>query len=571
MGIDDIDYLKKNSVKQSYIFLTDSADRDRRSYPTPSEYVVEFTRPFEKVVGLEVLDASIPRTMYNVDVINNEIRFFIHDSTVDTATFDPSRCKTASIPPGEYTIQTLVPAINRILRMRVNDDENQPDVFIVAETTTNPPDVESKIQFRCPYPFFLDMTASTIAETLGFDTHIDPAEASVTLLSRRYDAPIPDQVKLYHSVGAPPEIALGAERTLLEGPRGVIRSANISDTAFVAQRFVAPASCYFTQFFVALTTANVTLNGGATWEIRRGTALAPNMSPSSLVAQGVVAVSFVDGTLSDSTPLAQVTQLSPNQYYWLLLKNANAAPGNDLRVFYNDVLTQETTFLVSTDTGVSWASVDDLDNQIYFQMSVTITAKDAYNLLTAPGIYSLVGPRYIVLRCPEIEENSFRSLAYSKHHLGLAKFRLGVVGYSENRLDYSKVPTREFHPIGKLSRLTLRFELSNGQLYDFKGVNHTITFAIHYYEPTAQNMFQQSILNPNYDGDFLNYMYKQEQQESDSDDQEEDFSRDRLRDYSYQEVKYHPENQRRRDLEFLYDEERFGDGLWMEGEYANRG
>ncbi len=557
MGIEDVDYLKRHSVKQSYVFMTDSADRDRRSYPTPSEYVMEFTQPFQKVVGLEVLDASIPRTMYNVDAINNQISFFIHDSSLSMSDFDPSRCVTATISPGEYTIQTLVPALNRVLSMHVNNDGSQPIAYIVAETTTNPPDVESKVRFRCPYPFYLNMdsVASTMAETLGFDTHVDPAEALVPELQRRYEAPTPDQVKLYHSVDIAPEVMMGAERILFQGPRGVIRSVPISVSQYAAQRFVPPANCYFTQCFVALTTENVSANSGATWELRRGSAEAPDMTPEARLAQGTVAVSYVDGTLSDSTPTNIRQLLIAEQYYWIVL----TSDGDDLRVYYNDDLNTETTFKTSSN-GTTWSSIDADD--IYYQISMNIIAKDEYHVLSAPGLYSLVGPRYIVLRCPEIEENSFRSLAYSKHHLGLAKFRLGVVGYSENRLDFSKVPTREFHPIGKLSRLTLRFELSNGTLYDFKGVNHTITFAIHYYEPTSQNMFQQSILNPNYDGNFLEYMYRQEQQESDSDDQEEDFSRDRLRDYRVQEVLHHPETQRRRDLERLFDEETFENEEW---------
>lgn len=560
MGIDDIDYLKKHSVKQSYIFMTDSADRDRRAYPTPSEYVVNFTKPFEKVVGLEVLDASIPRTMYNIDVINNQLAFFIHDDTIDKTTFDTTLCKTVTIPPGEYTIQTLIPALTNALNMHVNDDNTKPLVTIVAESTTNPPDVESKLKFRCPYPFFLDMNplASTIAEALGFDTHVDRKEAAIPELQRRYDAPVAEDVTLYHSVDIIPSVALGSERILMEGPRGVIRKLPIHGQNYVAQRFIAPANCYFTQFYVALTTENVSLNAGATWELRSGTAESPDMTEDGLKDSGTVAVSFVDGTLSDSSLSAIRYFLQPDTYYWIVLKS----DGDDLYAFYNDVLTTETTLRISSDGGDAWSSIDA--EGIFYSLSMNIIAKDPYHVLSAPGIYSLVGPRYIVLRCPEIEENSFRSLAYSKHHLGLAKFRLGVVGYSENRLDYSKVPTREFHPIGKLSRLTLRFELSSGQLYDFKGVNHTITFAIHYYEPSAQNMFQQSILNPNYDGNFLSYMYKQEQQESDSDDQEEDFSRDRLADYSYQEMRYHPENQRRRDLEMLYDAETFEDSSWRE-------
>jgi hypothetical protein len=109
--------------------------------------------------------------------------------------------------------------------------------------------------------------------------------------------------------------------------------------------------------------------------------------------------------------------------------------------------------------------------------------------------------------------------------LGLAKFRLGVVGYSENTLDY-KVPFREFHPIGKLSKLTLSFQRQDGSLYDFKGLNHTIVVAIYYYEVIQKSLFEHSILNPNYKADVVNYLYKQEDQDAESDDQDIDYNRD---------------------------------------------
>ena len=189
-------------------------------------------------------------------------------------------------------------------------------------------------------------------------------------------------------------------------------------------------------------------------------------------------------------------------------------------------------------------------------MSAQIVVKDDYHRIIAPGIYSLIGPRYLTIRCPEIEENSFRSLAFTAHNLGMAKIRLGVVGYSDNRLDYSNVPNREFHPIGKLSRITIRFVLPDGTLYDFKGVNHTITFAIRYYEPTPQTSDMsefRSTMNPNYTPNFVQYMYKQEEQESDSTDQEEDFNRDNF-DYNFESRQRYflPENAERRNRDALY-------------------
>lgn len=550
MTIEDVDYLKANSIRQSYIFLVDSADRDRATYPTPSEYVVEFTAPFRNVIGMEVLDASVPRTMYNVDGINDTLSFFIHTADYPVSSNIFSQCVVRTIPHGEYTVQTLVPALNAVLNMPLNGAAaSQPTASITVEPSTNPADVKSTLRFRCPYPFFLNMGASTIAETLGFDTYTQPSEAAVPATERRYDAPFGgDAPQMYHSVHLP--FADGSnlvpDRVAFEGPRGVLRTLPLgAGGAAVAQRFTVTTAGYLTQVFAALTADAVSDGQAAIWEVRTGSASAPN---GTTVASGTIALSFIDGTLSDSNKVAVLLQ--PNTYYWLVLSANSSA---NMRVFYNDVLTTlGTTLLARASTASAWVAKDA--DTIYYQMSAQIIVKDDYNMLTAPGIYSLIGPRYIVLRCPEIEENSFRSLAYSKHHLGLAKIRLGVVGYSENRLDFSNVPTREFHPIGKLTRITLRFTLPSGQLYDFKGVNHTITFAIHYFEPKQMAAFTQSIINPNYDGNFQKYMYKQEDQEADTSDEEEEYHRDDLEHtYRMHETRYLPENMRIRDLNMLRD------------------
>ena len=70
MSIEDINYLKNNSIKQHYTFLIDSADRDRDKYPNPNKYTIDFTVPFKNVIGMEIIDSSIPRTMYNIDYEN---------------------------------------------------------------------------------------------------------------------------------------------------------------------------------------------------------------------------------------------------------------------------------------------------------------------------------------------------------------------------------------------------------------------------------------------------------------------------------------------------------------------
>jgi hypothetical protein len=567
MPIEDVDYLKQVSTKQSYMFLVDSADRTRATYPTPSEYVVDFTTPFQKVVGLEVVDASIPRTMYNIDSINNRLTFYIHSVNIDPSTMnvDTIPWKTVEIPLGDYTIQTLVAVLNEVLVMNLDDNTNHPSAAITVETTTNPPDIQSTLRFRCPYPFFLAMGKSTVAESLGFDLFTQTSEATKPILEQRYTAPFQQDAlaltseesktspitRMYHSVDVDPSIAMSTERIVFDGPRGVLRKIPVDTlTKKVAQRFYMSMDGYLTQVYAALTTPEGSVSTSPVhWQVFASTSPnPPDITTTSPIAQGTIAISFIDGGLSDSNIVREF--LEGGKYYWLVLFVTTTVPVAS--VYYNDVLDSESSLFVSSDSGSSWNVAADSEG-IFYQMCARIIVKDRYHVVTAPGIYSLIGPRYIVLRCPEIEENSFRSLAYSKHHLGLAKFRLGVVGYSDNRMDFSKVPLREFHPIGRLNKLTLRFELPSGELYNFRGINHTITFAIHYYEPLPRAPPKEFLMNPNYNPDFIKYMYLQEDQEGDSDDQSEELSRDRMMDYRQAELMYLPDNVRLRDLQQLYD------------------
>jgi hypothetical protein len=159
----------------------------------------------------------------------------------------------------------------------------------------------------------------------------------------------------------------------------------------------------------------------------------------------------------------------------------------------------------------------------------------------APGMMYLLGNKYVVLKCPEIEQHLYRSLSYSKYNMGLAKLRLNSYGYNDEKTSFLKVPTREFHPIGKLSKMTLRFETNTGELYDFKGVNHNIVFALYYYEPKQLNKVTISKLNPDYNPDFVKYLRSQDDQQeesNDSEDDENDLSRDNIQIYKKRELEY---------------------------------
>jgi hypothetical protein len=379
MSIEDINYLKKNSIKQTYNFLIDSKDRDRLTYPNPNNYTVSFSTPFKNVTGIEVLDASIPRTMYSIDTNNNSLIYYIgndNDSIIQNGLSnieinnkiipDTRLFNKFNMEIGDYTIQTLIPRFNDL--MIINN------IDLELTSLTNPPELKNKIKFTSTKPFILDMTNSTIAESLGFDLYTQPTE-------------------------------------------------NLNPE---------PSYKYFDKY------------------------------------------------------------------------NSN----ENFRKIYHSVYNED----------------------------------EQKHRIVSPGIIYLLGNRYILLRCPEIEQHLFSSLSFSKYNLGLAKFRLNSYGYNDEKLELTKTPLREFHPIGKLPKMTLKFETAEGDLYDFKGVNHNILFSIYYYQPIGNNIFDKSILNPNYNADFINYLYTNDEQEELDKENDEEFSRDNIEIYKKKELEYNNNN-----------------------------
>lgn len=712
MPIEDVDYLKQNSIVQSYIFLVDSKDRDHETYPTPSEYVTTFTAPFTNVIGLQLIDASVPRTMYSVDVYNNTISFYIHSYGNTSALSNSSNYRTVEIDPGNYTIQTLLPALTSALTMNVDSNVLNPVATITAKSVSNPPEQKNKIEFRCPYPFAFDMKNSTISETLGFDLFpystevykyrkfdmpasqsnqqvfhsvnittsnstyntgqvsfcnilVQPFVASNSAayavegsnyVAQRFTVPAKTYVKNvavalsgYSSNVVPYSICAGSSNSpaldqvlassviytsgassngdiaasviqspvlansnsyywlvtgnnssntgvyynsnagisgtvllsssnlgtswsgtinsqlvttisgdllysnpilsdpynLFVGPRGVLRKLDLSSTQLVAQRFAVSTKTFLKTVYAAFAADS---GYPVPFTVRIGSDTQPYMSSDYLLLSSNMNIDYVNGTLSENT-LSTPVLLMENLYYWIVFGGDQMS--GTTSIYYNDInpYIGLHTLYSSSNSGAAWTTPDVAD--INYQLSIQLVVADEYNRIEAPGIFNLIGEPYIVLRCPEIEQNSFRSLSFMKNSLGLAKINLGIVGYTEKRFDYSSVPAREFHPIGKFSRMTVRFETASGRLYDFKGVNHTLTFAVRYYEPVQKKQFENSIINPNYDGDFLRYMYHRgdENAEEDSVDEDEDYSRDNIENYRIVEARNTPERLEYEDRE----------------------
>jgi hypothetical protein len=154
---------------------------------------------------------------------------------------------------------------------------------------------------------------------------------------------------------------------------------------------------------------------------------------------------------------------------------------------------------------------------------VNITYTHKTFTLTPPGFLSLVGDRFIILRCPEIERNIGGSVAFGRNSPGIALFKMGCVGYSDSRFDFSTVEYKEFHPIGKLPRLSFRFERLNGELYNFKAVNHHLMLVVKHYVARKTGTLKHSTLNPNYTPNFINYKRYMEEHETSSVEDDEQY------------------------------------------------
>ena len=152
---------------------------------------------------------------------------------------------------------------------------------------------------------------------------------------------------------------------------------------------------------------------------------------------------------------------------------------------------------------------------ISIHINVKINTSVRKYSIVPPGLIDLTGDTYINMRCKEIENHmgvngnrvetiNGQSLTEINQTIGygLAKFKLGVMGYQEERFDFTAFEPRDIHPIGKLSNLTFRFERWDGSLYNFRGVNHTLTLIIRYYSPKIEHVSRSKMisqLNPSYD------------------------------------------------------------------------
>lgn len=100
-----IPYPKRTDRKRRTILLEiNSRDRNRKIYPSASEFRVRLFRPLKDVTQIQIAGGSIPSCVYNINTGWNQFTFEEDDVRY-----------TATLQPGKYTFQSLANELTSVL------------------------------------------------------------------------------------------------------------------------------------------------------------------------------------------------------------------------------------------------------------------------------------------------------------------------------------------------------------------------------------------------------------------------------------------------------------------------
>lgn len=483
--MDDVGFLRRRAREDSYLFLVDSQARDASVWPSPSQYEVVFRQPFRNVVGLDLLDATVARTEYLVESNTNVLEYALgQPASLDEwagGAWATSRKRTVALDPGDYTLPSFVEHLDAKLAEAAAAAGEAP---VRASVDTVSADESSRVVLACSEPFtLLAGPATTLRYTLGFG---DP----VTSTASADYAAVPGW-SVNRTGGA--SNAFLSRGSALPDPEPLTATLGPVPAGQGVQ--VEEAADELRQYFVALATGTPTSLAVYCYGTTATLAVAVVAASSGVtVATGTVGVNVTQEEAALEPvrcPLSGTGVMTEGSTYYVELSGAGVS------VHYN-----EDNLPVAGDRYVTKGGSTVHDGQ---NLCLDVSLAAWGYAVRSPGLVNLTGPRYVNIRCPEIESHMFRDRVNETGHTGLGMVALRGYGFRRERFDFVTFPPRRFHPIGKLTKLTFRLERPDGSLYDSHGVDHTLLLVLRYMTmPDGKGTDETqttSELNPSYDPD----------------------------------------------------------------------
>ncbi len=433
--MDDVSFMRSRTVQESYMFMVDSRTRDRAAHPEPSEYQIEFSAPFRNVCSFSLVDVTIPRTQYSVDIGTNSMKYMLSG---DPEIFE------VTVPPGDYTLPQLCDVLNRLLYGG-----------LTVEPESTPYELRNTVRmYRSIGGFTVFMAESGLRTALGFP----PQTFEVT----------------------EPTLNTTVTHT---GPYVESQTLPVSPTQFVRQHFQAVVSGTVQRIVVSCPESDsLTLRLLVEVQSLNG----------EVLARGTIMPMRTQEAVLDATPAGEL--VAGLTYIISISANEQASVFVAIGTNVGALETGQSNGNLSTWTPAAEG----------LKLCCEVTAGAPVYQATSPNLVDLTGEKVVLIRCPEIESVMFRErFTEKKYHTGLGYVKMGGLGFREHRSDYYiPFPPRTFHPISKMSKLTIRLENPDGTLYQTRGVDHVLLMNIVYWKVASENAGGPPVgLNPAYSGD----------------------------------------------------------------------
>lgn len=479
--IEDVNFLLENSEQESIVIYIDSTLRNRNFYADANQFTIQFDQPFKNVFGFEILDGSIPNTMYNINEHNN-LLFLTNISTI-------------SIYTNIQTSQTFANMFNNPIENYIFITNTTPlSTFIMPSPTPT------------PYALFTRNIMNNITLNL-WNKHSSEDYYIFTYSGKKYIVP-------------------NTNTDLIN-----ILSNNEYYIDLVNNRLYYYDINYYTLDDFLKIPFNTIIGTISNFRI---TLTHGNYDGTSLLTELIDKTSGNFKDIKDnkipitfqnySNPIekrGQIKILTTDTNFFIV--NAKYSTIAEQLGFDANPKDKEGNY--------NYQALTIGDNSKVFGSIQDPTSSDpmAYQIVP-PGLINLFGERFAILRIEELEDHIFGSYSYMAYTPGIGMFKLASnLGTVTNlRFDYTSLIRKPFHPIGKLDKLTFRFETARGNLYDFKGVSYQLLFMIKFLVPSMKNSkFTKSVLNPNYDPNIMKYLSENKTIEyKENSDDEEEFDED---------------------------------------------